>query len=96
MKALKRKLDELIITLPSPIPSPDVDAPSPSPESDIDLPEDNPSGKLKYKLCSIWIQCVWREHHTCCLLEHKVFMQNISYVVYGSSVCGGGTIHVAC
>lgn len=49
MKALKRKLDELVTTLPSPIPSPDVNAPSPSPESDIELPEDNPSGNLKYK-----------------------------------------------
>nr|XP_018901128.1 PREDICTED: uncharacterized protein LOC109033130 isoform X1 [Bemisia tabaci] len=41
VKSLKRKLADLILTLPSPLPSPDVNAPSPSPESDIDLPDDN-------------------------------------------------------
>lgn len=40
VKSLKRKLDELIPTLASPVPSPDVNAPSPSPDSDIDLPND--------------------------------------------------------
>lgn len=40
MKNLKKKLDELIPTLISPIPSPDVNAPSPSPDSDIELPGD--------------------------------------------------------
>lgn len=38
MKNLKKKLDELLPTLTSPIPSPDVNAPSPSPDSDIELP----------------------------------------------------------
>ncbi|XP_026276192.1 YLP motif-containing protein 1 isoform X1 [Frankliniella occidentalis] len=47
VKSLKRKLDELIPTLSSPVPSPDVNAPSPSPDSDIDLPNDDDlSGKL--------------------------------------------------
>ncbi|XKL59875.1 hypothetical protein PGB90_000891 [Kerria lacca] len=41
IKALKRKLDELLPTLPSPVPSPDINAPSPSSGSDIDIPEDN-------------------------------------------------------
>ena len=46
VKSLKRKLDELIPTLASPVPSPDVNAPSPSPDSDIDLPNDDDlSGK---------------------------------------------------
>lgn len=49
MKNLKKKLDELLPTLVSPLPSPDVNAPSPSPDSDIELPGDevqatNPSG----------------------------------------------------
>lgn len=38
MKNLKKKLDELLPTFVSPIPSPDVNAPSPSPDSDIELP----------------------------------------------------------
>lgn len=40
VKNLKKKLDELLPTLISPIPSPDVNAPSPSPDSDIELPDD--------------------------------------------------------
>lgn len=40
MKNLKKKLDELLPTFVSPIPSPDVNAPSPSPDSDIELPGD--------------------------------------------------------
>ncbi|RLU14786.1 hypothetical protein DMN91_012673 [Ooceraea biroi] len=36
----KEKLDELLPTFVSPIPSPDVNAPSPSPDSDIELPGD--------------------------------------------------------
>lgn len=47
VKTMKRKLDELAISLPSPIPSPDIDAPSPSPHDDIELPgDDSASGKL--------------------------------------------------
>ncbi|XP_034940360.1 uncharacterized protein [Chelonus insularis] len=38
VKNLKKKLDELLPTLTSPIPSPDINAPSPSPDSDIELP----------------------------------------------------------
>lgn len=41
MRALKRKLDELIPTLPSAAPSPpqrDEDVPSPGPDEDLDLP----------------------------------------------------------
>lgn len=41
MRALKRKLDELIPTLPPGAPSPparDEDVPSPGPDEDIDLP----------------------------------------------------------
>ncbi|CAL7935852.1 unnamed protein product [Xylocopa violacea] len=44
VKNLKKKLDELLPTLVSPIPSPDINAPSPSPDSDLDLPgEENQS-----------------------------------------------------
>lgn len=35
---MKKKLDELLPTFVSPIPSPDINAPSPSPDSDIELP----------------------------------------------------------
>ncbi|KAL7303317.1 hypothetical protein TKK_0004507 [Trichogramma kaykai] len=42
VKNLKKKLDELIPMLASPLPSPDINAPSPSPDSDIELPEENP------------------------------------------------------
>ncbi|XP_018341481.1 PREDICTED: uncharacterized protein LOC108748028 isoform X1 [Trachymyrmex septentrionalis] len=38
VKNLKKKLDELLPTFISPIPSPDINAPSPSPDSDIELP----------------------------------------------------------
>lgn len=38
VKTLKKKLDEKMCSLSSPIPSPDINAPSPSPDSDIDLP----------------------------------------------------------
>jgi hypothetical protein len=40
VKNLKKKLDELLPMLASPIPSPDINAPSPSPDSDIELPGD--------------------------------------------------------
>lgn len=36
---MKRKLDELCTKLPSPIPSPDINAPSPEPDNDFDLIE---------------------------------------------------------
>lgn len=39
IKTMKRKLDELVKTLPSPIPSPDINAPSPGPaDNDFILP----------------------------------------------------------
>lgn len=37
VKTMKRKLDELCTTLPSPIPSPDINAPSPEPDNDFGL-----------------------------------------------------------
>ncbi|XP_055591692.1 nuclear receptor coactivator 6 isoform X2 [Uranotaenia lowii] len=41
LKNMKKKLDELTTTLPSPIPSPDINAPSPEPEDlDLQLPDD--------------------------------------------------------
>ncbi|XP_076171070.1 uncharacterized protein LOC143148540 isoform X2 [Ptiloglossa arizonensis] len=48
VKNLKKKLDELLPTLVSPIPSPDINAPSPSPDSDIELPgdENQPQNQL--------------------------------------------------
>lgn len=36
---MKRKLDELCTTLPSPVPSPDINAPSPEPDADFELPD---------------------------------------------------------
>lgn len=41
IKTMKKKLDELTTTLPSPIPSPDINAPSPPPDADLELPDDN-------------------------------------------------------
>lgn len=42
IKTMKKKLDELTTTLPSPMPSPDINAPSPPPDNDdLDLPEDS-------------------------------------------------------
>lgn len=39
IKTMKRRLDELVKTLPSPIPSPDINAPSPGPaDNDFVLP----------------------------------------------------------
>lgn len=38
VKNVKKKLDEILPTLSSPIPSPDINAPSPSPDSDLELP----------------------------------------------------------
>lgn len=39
IKTMKRKVDELVKTLPSPIPSPDINAPSPGPaDNDFVLP----------------------------------------------------------
>lgn len=39
IKLMKRKVDEKVKTLPSPIPSPDINAPSPEPDNDFDLPD---------------------------------------------------------
>ena len=38
IKTMKRKLEELAKSLPSPIPSPDINAPSPGPDNDLVLP----------------------------------------------------------
>lgn len=43
IKIVKRKLDEVIPTLASPIPSPDINAPSPERDADLQLPEENNS-----------------------------------------------------
>ncbi|XP_065357164.1 regulation of nuclear pre-mRNA domain-containing protein 2 [Calliphora vicina] len=42
IKLVKKKLDEIAPTLPSPIPSPDINAPSPEPDTDLQLPDDSP------------------------------------------------------
>lgn len=47
VKNVKKKLDELLPTLSSPIPSPDINAPSPSPDSDIELPTDTSTANGK-------------------------------------------------
>jgi hypothetical protein len=39
IKSMKKKLDELVVTLPSPMPSPDINAPSPEPDNDFELPD---------------------------------------------------------
>lgn len=46
IKTMKKKLDELTTTLPSPIPSPDINAPSPPPDADLELPDDNEFGSF--------------------------------------------------
>lgn len=57
---MKKRLDELLPTLVSPLPSPDVNAPSPSPDSDIELPGDeaqsvnNQSGMIEVAPPSIY------------------------------------------
>lgn len=43
IKNMKKKLEELQVTLPSPIPSPDINAPSPEPDNDFILPDENVS-----------------------------------------------------
>ncbi|KPU73081.1 uncharacterized protein Dana_GF15060, isoform B [Drosophila ananassae] len=43
IKIVKRKLDETIPTLASPIPSPDINAPSPERDADLQLPDENNS-----------------------------------------------------
>ncbi|EDW03393.1 uncharacterized protein LOC6562345 isoform X2 [Drosophila grimshawi] len=43
IKIVKRKLDEVIPTLASPIPSPDINAPSPERDADLQLPDENNS-----------------------------------------------------
>ncbi|XP_066142988.1 uncharacterized protein [Euwallacea fornicatus] len=43
VRTVQKKLEERMPTLPSPVPSPDINAPSPSPEEDLELPEDDSS-----------------------------------------------------
>lgn len=59
IKTMKRKLEELSKTLPSPIPSPDINAPSPGPaDNDFVLPGEKNFGQVslftvdKYKSAS--------------------------------------------
>lgn len=47
---MKRKIDELVTKLPSPIPSPDINAPSPEPDNDLELPDYNKSGFDQVKI----------------------------------------------
>lgn len=46
-------MDELLPTLVSPIPSPDINAPSPSPDSDIELPGDEHLGMNQSSIVDI-------------------------------------------
>lgn len=52
IKIVKRKLDETIPTLASPIPSPDINAPSPERDADLQLPDENNSS----------LGMVWESH----------------------------------
>lgn len=67
---MKKKLDEILPTLTSPIPSPDINAPSPSPDSDLELPDNTAStpvtiaastepasGKSNQKVLSLECSC---------------------------------------
>lgn len=47
IKTMKRKTEELARTLPSPIPSPDMDAPSPGPGDEFDLPGEKGFDQVK-------------------------------------------------
>lgn len=47
---MKKKLEEIAPTLPSPIPSPDINAPSPEPDADIILPDEQNS------ICAVGFQ----------------------------------------
>lgn len=40
IKLVKKKLDEITPNLPSPIPSPDINAPSPERDADLQLPDE--------------------------------------------------------
>lgn len=53
IKTMKRKLDEMIRSLPSPIPSPDINAPSPGPaDNDFVLPGEKKFENVNKKLFS--------------------------------------------
>ncbi|XP_030762289.1 formin-like protein 6 isoform X2 [Sitophilus oryzae] len=45
VKVFQKKLEEHMEDLPSPVPSPDINAPSPSPDSDLELPDDPAENK---------------------------------------------------
>lgn len=52
IKTMKRKLDELTKTLPSPIPSPDINAPSPGPaDNDFVLPGEKDFDQVSFCIC---------------------------------------------
>lgn len=56
VKNLKKKLEEMIPTLNSPIPSPDINAPSPSPDSDLELPTittESPTSKYNLSIVTL-------------------------------------------
>lgn len=46
IKNVKKKLEDLTSKLPSPIPSPDINAPSPEPDADINLPDESINANL--------------------------------------------------
>lgn len=51
IKTMKRRLDELVKTLPSPMPSPDINAPSPGPaDNDFMLPGEKNYDKVSFIL----------------------------------------------
>lgn len=60
IKLVKKKLDEITPSLPSPIPSPDINAPSPEPDTDLQLPDDqSPLTVVSYALLHIHMYPTW-------------------------------------
>ncbi|KAL1512929.1 hypothetical protein ABEB36_002429 [Hypothenemus hampei] len=46
LKTIQKRLEEKISILPSPVPSPDINAPSPGPEEDLELPDEDSVSKF--------------------------------------------------
>ncbi|XP_026675915.1 proline-rich protein 2-like [Diaphorina citri] len=61
---MKRKLDELVTSLPSPIPSPDINAPSPSPLDDIELPGEDNTTEYAYNPTSLNTTAQYAQYNT--------------------------------
>ncbi|KAI5711027.1 hypothetical protein M8J75_013463 [Diaphorina citri] len=64
VKTMKRKLDELVTSLPSPIPSPDINAPSPSPLDDIELPGEDNTTEYAYNPTSLNTTAQYAQYNT--------------------------------